>query len=116
MPPQLPSQTLRRVQLPSSSTCSKPQSQIRHASLLKRPHRPYQFTQLVTLSDGSTYTQRTTSPQPIFRSTKDTRNHPLWQPSMTSLRNVEEDEAGRNRRRWRWLLLGRMGCWLRFLR
>ncbi|KAE9379544.1 hypothetical protein N431DRAFT_301351, partial [Stipitochalara longipes BDJ] len=95
--PQLPSQTLRRVQLPSSCTCAKQQTQIRHASLLKRPHRPYQFTQLVTLSDGSTYTQRTTSPQPIFRSTKDTRNHPLWQPSMTSLRNIEEDEAGRLR-------------------
>lgn len=64
---------------------------------MKRPHRPYTFTQLITLSDGSSYTQRTTSPAPIFKSTKDTRNHALWQPSMSSLRNVEEDEAGRLR-------------------
>jgi hypothetical protein len=53
------------------------------------------FTQLVTLSDGSTYTQRTTSPLPIYRSSKDTRNHYLWQPSVDSLRNIEKDEAGR---------------------
>ena len=94
MATQLPSQTLRRARIPSMS--SNPQ-QIRHASLLKRPRRPYTFTQLVTLSDGSTYTARTTSPLPIFRSTKDTRNHPLWQPSLDSLRNVEQDEAGRLR-------------------
>jgi hypothetical protein len=55
------------------------------------------FTQLVTLSDGSTYTQRTTSPQPVYRSSKDTRNHFLWQPSLESLRNIEQDEAGRLR-------------------
>jgi hypothetical protein len=55
------------------------------------------FTQLVTLSDGSTYTQRTTSPQPVYRSSKDTRNHFLWQPSLESLRNVEQDDAGRLR-------------------
>jgi len=64
---------------------------------LQRPHRPYTFTQLVTLSDGSTYLHRTTSPLPVFRSTKDTRNTPLWQPSMAALRNVEADEAGRLR-------------------
>lgn len=92
----LPSQALRRASVsPISSTCAS--NQVRHASLLKRPHRPYTFTQLITLSDGSTYTQRTTSPAPIFKSTKDSRNHPLWQPSMASLRNVEDDEAGRLR-------------------
>ncbi len=37
------------------------------------------------------------SPAPTFTSTKDTRNHPLWQPSLSSLRNVEQDEAGRLR-------------------
>jgi hypothetical protein len=57
--------------------------------------RPYTFTQLVQLSDGSTYTVRTTSPQPLYRSQKDTRNHALWQPSDKSLRNVEVDEAGK---------------------
>lgn len=92
--------TLRRTTttLPSSSTLpitSTLTHQIRHATLLKRPIRPYTFTQLVTLSDGSTYLTRSTSPAPIYRSTKDTRNHPLWQPSLDSLRNVENDEAGR---------------------
>lgn len=62
---------------------------------MRRPHRPYTFTQLVTLSDGSSFTQRTTSPAPLHRSTKDSRNNILWQPSMASLQNVEEDEAGR---------------------
>lgn len=62
---------------------------------MRRPHRPYTFTQLVTLSDGSSFTQRTTSPSPLHRSTKDSRNNILWQPSMASLQNVEEDEAGR---------------------
>lgn len=69
--------------------------QVRHASLLRRPKRPYTFTQLVTLSDGSTFTHRTTSPTPVIRSTKDVRNSPLWNPSSQKLLNVEEDEAGR---------------------
>ncbi|RKF62223.1 putative 50s ribosomal protein [Erysiphe neolycopersici] len=71
--------------------------QIRHASLIKRPYRPYTFTQLIVLSDGSTFTMRTTSPAPVYKSTKDSRNHPLWQPSSAALRNVETDEAGRLR-------------------
>ncbi|KAK0110437.1 hypothetical protein ONS96_002048 [Cadophora gregata f. sp. sojae] len=98
MASKLPSTALRRAQIPSQSACTQQaHQQVRHASLLKRPHRPYTFTQLVTLSDGSTYTHRTTSPAPIFRSTKDTRNHPMWQPSLDSLRNIEQDEAGRLR-------------------
>lgn len=73
-------------------------TQTRHASLLRRPKRPYTFTQLITLSDGSSFTHRTTSPQPIYRSTKDTKNHVMWNPSSQKLLNVEEDEAGRLRR------------------
>ncbi|KAL1888856.1 hypothetical protein Cpir12675_006010 [Ceratocystis pirilliformis] len=69
--------------------------QVRHARLIRRPRRPYTFTQMIQLSDGSTFTARTTSPQPLFRSTKDTRNHPLWQPSDRTLKNVELDEAGK---------------------
>lgn len=65
------------------------------ARLISRPQRPYQFTQMVQLSDGSTYTMRTTSPHALHRSTKDSRNHILWQPTEKSLRNVEVDEAGR---------------------
>ena len=67
----------------------------RNARLLRRPKRPYTFTQLVTLSDGSAFTLRTTSPLPVYRSTRDTRNAPLWNPSSKDLLNVEEDEAGR---------------------
>lgn len=99
-------QTIRRTTghalSPSSSSLSSSSShasqQVRHASLLRRPKRPYTFTQLVTLSDGSTFTQRTTSPAPIYRSTKDVRNSPLWNPSSQKLLNIEEDEAGRLKR------------------
>ncbi|KAJ5138414.1 uncharacterized protein N7515_003262 [Penicillium bovifimosum] len=70
-------------------------SQCRHATLLRRPKRPYTFTQLITLSDGSAFTHRTTSPAPIYRSTRDTRNSLLWNPSSSKLMNVEDDEAGR---------------------
>jgi len=38
---------------------------------------------------------RTTSPLPVYRSTRDTRNAPLWNPSSRELLNVEDDEAGR---------------------
>lgn len=38
---------------------------------------------------------RTTSPVPVYRSSRDTRNAPLWNPSSKHLQNVEEDEAGR---------------------
>lgn len=85
---------------PSTSTAAAARptlqhSQVRHATFIPRPRRPYTFTQLVTLSDGSTYTVRTTSPQPIYRAAKDTRNTLTWQPSERSLKNVELDEAGR---------------------
>ncbi|TLD10655.1 hypothetical protein PgNI_05812 [Pyricularia grisea] len=76
----------------SSSSSSQ---QVRHATLIHRPRRPYTFTQMVQLSDGSTYTVRTTSPHAIYRSAKDTRNNARWQPSDSSLRNVEVDEAGK---------------------
>ncbi|PYH42067.1 mitochondrial 54S ribosomal protein bL31m [Aspergillus saccharolyticus JOP 1030-1] len=70
-------------------------SQCRHASLLRRPKRPYQFTQLITMSDGSTFTHRTSSPIPVYRSTRDTRNSLMWNPSSSKLASVEKDEAGR---------------------
>ncbi|KAK4249815.1 hypothetical protein C7999DRAFT_12388 [Corynascus novoguineensis] len=69
--------------------------QVRHATFVPRSRRPYQFTQLVQLSDGSTFTMRTTSPLALYKSAKDSRNHVLWQPTEKSLRNVEVDEAGK---------------------
>ncbi|KAH6667937.1 hypothetical protein B0J14DRAFT_601770 [Halenospora varia] len=69
----LPSRTICRARLPQTSCQSIQHSQTRNATLLARPHRPYTFTQL------------------------DTRNHAMWQPSMDSLKNIEQDEAGRLR-------------------
>ncbi|EXJ88666.1 hypothetical protein A1O1_05597 [Capronia coronata CBS 617.96] len=79
----------------STSTTTYICQSCRHARLLRRPKRPYTFTQLVTLSDGSAFTIRTTSPVPVYRSTRDTRNSPLWNPTSKELLNVEDDEAGR---------------------
>jgi hypothetical protein len=35
------------------------------------------------------------NPVPVYRSTKDIRNTPLWNPSSMKLKNVEEDDAGK---------------------
>ncbi|KAF2429608.1 hypothetical protein EJ08DRAFT_650269 [Tothia fuscella] len=92
-------QTLtRRTSLPNCQFLHpNAHHQIRHATLIKRPKRPYTFTQLVTLTDGSTYLHRTTSPLPVYKSTKDARNSPMWNPSSQKLLNIEEDEAGKLR-------------------
>lgn len=79
----------------ASQTSSHNCTQLRHATKVVRPRRPYTFTQVIQLSDGSTYMQRTTSPMALYKSTKDSRNHMLWQPHEKSLQNVELDEAGR---------------------
>lgn len=92
MPPRLP-HPLKPP--PSTHLKPNPPSSKRTAHFIPRPRRPYTFTQLLTLSDGSTFTHRTTSPQPLHRSARDTRNAPLWNPSNAALSNVEEDEAGR---------------------
>lgn len=47
------------------------------------------------LSDGASYKQVTTSPRGVLRTSKDVRNHPLWNASDTLLAGVEEDEAGK---------------------
>lgn len=88
-----PQSTTAAPRTPCAATQS--QFQTRNANLIRRPRRPYTFTQLVQLSDGSTFTMRTTSPHAVYRSTKDTRNHMMWNPSERSLKNVEVDEAGK---------------------
>lgn len=104
MPFKFPTTLLRRPLLTPSALPPHTQTphhqpptttQVRHATFVPRPRRPYTFTQLVQLSDGSTYTVRTTMPTALLRSSKDSRNHVLWQPSDRSLRNVEADEAGK---------------------
>jgi hypothetical protein len=91
--------SLRPHSLPSLPTPASQPTYIcqacRHARLIKRPKRPYTFTQLVTLSDGSAFTMRTTSPIPVYRSTRDTRNSALWNPTSKELLSVEDDESGR---------------------
>ncbi|RKP05380.1 large subunit ribosomal protein L31, partial [Thamnocephalis sphaerospora] len=42
---------------------------------------PELFTQTVVLSNGASFTRRTTSPKALLRLTKDTRNHPFWNPT-----------------------------------
>ncbi|KAL2130731.1 hypothetical protein VTI74DRAFT_5995 [Chaetomium olivicolor] len=81
------------ISLPQNAAAAA--NQVRHATFVPRSRRPYQFTQLVQLSDGSTFTMRTTSPLALYKSAKDSRNHILWQPTEKSLRNVEVDEAGK---------------------
>jgi hypothetical protein len=49
----------------------------------------------VILSDGSSYKQLTTSPKGVIRTTKDVRNHPIWNASDALLAGLEEDEAGK---------------------
>ncbi|KAI0904841.1 hypothetical protein F4823DRAFT_613415 [Ustulina deusta] len=88
-----PTTTSPAHQTPSHTPLSHTPS--RAATLIRRPRRPYSFTQLVQLSDGSTYTMRTASPLGLYKSTKDTRNHALWNPNEKSLQNVEVDEAGK---------------------
>lgn len=85
------------IRISGVSSASYIRIQCRHATLIRRPKRPYTFTQLVVLSDGSSYTHRTTSPHPVYRSTKDTRNSPLWNPSSQKLLSLESDDAGRLR-------------------
>lgn len=91
----IPSSSALRALRALSASPAPARTQVRHATLLRRPKRPYTFTQLVTLSDGSTFVQRTTSPLPVYKATKDTRNTPMWNPSSQKLLNVEEDEAGK---------------------
>ncbi|KAI1451251.1 hypothetical protein F4805DRAFT_141884 [Annulohypoxylon moriforme] len=103
MATRLPSALPRRPTapiIPSSSPLKPSHTPLSHtpsraATIIRRPRRPYTFTQLVQMSDGSTYTMRTTSPYALYKSTKDTRNHLLWQPTDRSLKNVEVDEAGK---------------------
>ncbi|KAI8065386.1 uncharacterized protein B0P05DRAFT_589961 [Gilbertella persicaria] len=55
--------------------------------------KPEKFLQTVVLSNGATYTVRTTSPtRNQIRLTKDTRNHPLWNPAMLKEGVTDESE------------------------
>ena len=67
-------------------------TQVRHASSVSAA-KPEKFLQTIVLSNGATYTVRTTSPtRAQIRLTKDTRNHPLWNPAMTKEGVTDESE------------------------
>ncbi|KAF9916866.1 hypothetical protein BX616_002586 [Lobosporangium transversale] len=57
-----------------------------------RPRFPELFDQTIVLSNGATFTLRTPSPRAQIRLTRDTRNHPLWNPEMRG--NATGDDSG----------------------
>jgi ribosomal protein L31 len=66
--------------------------QIRRASTAATS-KPEKFLQTIVLSNGATFTVRTTSPtRAQIRLTKDTRNHPLWNPAMLKEGVTDESE------------------------
>ncbi|CAO3665319.1 unnamed protein product [Rhizopus microsporus] len=66
---------------------------VRHASTASAASKPEKFLQTIVLSNGATYTVRTTSPtRSQIRLTKDTRNHPLWNPAMLKEGVTDESE------------------------
>lgn len=65
----------------------------RYASTNTTYAKPERFLQTIVLSNGATYTLRTTSPvRSQIRLTKDTRNHPLWNPAMLKEGVTDESE------------------------
>ncbi|KAF8938412.1 hypothetical protein EDD21DRAFT_392410 [Dissophora ornata] len=62
------------------------------ASDSSAPRFPELFDQTIVLSNGATFTLRTPSPRPQIRLTRDTRNHPLWNPEMRG--NASGDDSG----------------------
>lgn len=57
-----------------------------------RPRSPELFDQTIVLSNGATFTLRTPSPRAQIRLTRDTRNHPLWNPELRG--NASSDDSG----------------------
>ncbi|KIP05175.1 hypothetical protein PHLGIDRAFT_92496 [Phlebiopsis gigantea 11061_1 CR5-6] len=62
---------------------------------MPKPFVP-QFPQRVVLSDGSSFVHYTTSPRSIFKTTRDTRNNPIWNAFVaTEGEDVEAKASGR---------------------
>lgn len=53
------------------------------------------FPQLVVRADGATYTHYITSPRSVFRLTRDTTNHPLWNTTSMIGEGDEGELTGR---------------------
>ncbi|KAF9415578.1 hypothetical protein BGZ94_000057 [Podila epigama] len=72
--------TLRQKSTSSSSSSSSTTTKTTTSST--KPKSPELFDQTVVLSNGATFTLRTSSPRSQLRLTRDTRNHPLWNPEL----------------------------------
>ncbi|KDN46689.1 hypothetical protein RSAG8_04069, partial [Rhizoctonia solani AG-8 WAC10335] len=63
------------------------------------PHLPNPvvptYPQTVFLSDGSSFTHRSTTPRSVVRLTRDITNNPVWQPGLEARAGEEEDLSGR---------------------
>ncbi|KAJ3513388.1 hypothetical protein NLJ89_g2984 [Agrocybe chaxingu] len=64
----------------------------RRAPVLPNPVVP-KFPQKVIRSDGTSFTQWTTSPKSLVRLTRDTTNNPYWNTGNPSDRSIEEESS-----------------------
>ncbi|KAJ3538138.1 hypothetical protein NMY22_g5294 [Coprinellus aureogranulatus] len=64
----------------------------RRAPVLPNPVVP-KFPQRVIRSDGTSFTQWTTSPKSLVRLTRDTTNNPMYNPALASDRSIEEESG-----------------------
>ena len=64
----------------------------RRAPVLPNPVVP-KFPQRVIRSDGTSFTQWTTSPKSLVRLTRDTTNNPMYNFALASDRSVEEESG-----------------------
>lgn len=83
-------------QLRSKSTSSSSPYGKSHRQRLPALPRPTValFPQTVVMTDGSTFTQWSTSPRSVIRLTRDVNNNPLYRPGSEGDDQLE-DEAGR---------------------
>lgn len=85
---------LSQTRLISSSPYGRTHVWKRRPKVLPNPCVPV-FPQLVVRADGATYTHYTTSPRSVYRLTRDTTNHPLWNASSMLGVNDESEFTGR---------------------
>ena len=93
--------SLQRSKSTSTSTSPYGKSHTKRLPSLPRPTVAL-FPQLVVMSDGSTYTHRSTSPRSVVRLTRDVNNNPLWRPGSEGADQLDDETGrlGRFRRRF----------------
>lgn len=87
--------SLSQVRFVSSSPYGRTHVWKHRPKKLPNPTVP-QFPQMVVRADGSTFTHYTTSPRYVMRLTRDTTNHPMWQPFVGNKEDAAAEQlAGR---------------------